>query len=283
MSPTLSPTPVEQLEPRQLMSISASGGLLFVAGSSMRENIRIREDLDGQTGKPVIAVEMDWPDSDRPSILRTFPRDSIRYVYVRSGGGDDVVDLAIATYAVPALAGIRPVSVPARIDGGIGDDALYGGSAGDLVYGSYGKDSIFGIGGRDRVVAGPGDDAVNGGEDDDVLFGNGDDDDIRGDNGNDLIFGNDGNDTLGGDFGDDRLYGGAGDDWLGSVSWGPLPREDGNDLLSGGTGNDKLLGGPGKDRIYGNEGRDTFFDADDESEMLDRTPDEPIEPWADPV
>jgi len=283
MSPTLSPTPVEPLESRRLLSISASGGLLFVAGSSMRENIRIREDLDGQTGKPVIAVEMDWPDSDRPSILRTFPRDSIRYVYVRSGGGDDVVDLAIATYAVPALAGIRPVSVPARIDGGIGDDALYGGSAGDLVYGSYGKDSIFGIGGRDRVVAGPGDDAVNGGEDDDVLFGNGDDDDIRGDNGNDLIFGNDGNDTLGGDFGDDRLYGGAGDDWLGSVSWGPLPREDGNDLLSGGTGNDKLLGGPGKDRIYGNEGRDTFFDADDESEMLDRTPDEPIEPWADPV
>jgi Ca2+-binding RTX toxin-like protein len=275
-------SPIERLESRRLLSITLSDGTLYVRGTGFRENVLIREDRD-QMQNPVIAVEMDWPDLDRPAILRTFPLDSVRSIVVQVGGNNDVVDLAIATYAVPAVEYIRPVRVPSRIDGGLGNDLLYGGNDRDSIYGSYGADTIFGIGGRDWVTGGPGRDRIWGGADDDVLFGNGGDDDIRGEGGNDVIFGNDGDDTLGGDFGDDRIYGGAGNDWLGSVSFGPLPNEGGDDFLSGGTGADRLLGGPGKDQIYGNDGRDTFFDADSQSEMKDRTPDEPIEPWADPV
>ena len=274
--------PVEGLETRRLLSATLSGGTVFVLGSSLRENIFVYETVHPETGEWYLSVMIDWPKLDRPAITRSFPLDKVNSVYVRSGGGNDVVDLAIQTIDIDAV-DVRPASVPARVDGGIGSDVLYGGSAGDVIHGSFGDDAVFAMGGRDRVFGGSGNDTIRGGEDGDVLQGNGGNDDIRGGDGNDVVFGNDGNDRLGGDEGDDRLYGGAGDDWLGSVSFGPLPREDGDDVLSGGPGADRLLGGPGTDRIYGNDGRDTFYDADDESEMKDRTPDEPIEPWADPV
>jgi hypothetical protein len=76
---------------------------------------------------------------------------------------------------------------------------------------------------------------------------------------NDTIRGGSGGDTLQGDNGDDLLDGGGG-----------------VDFLQGGKGNDTLTGGAGVDAIYGNRGADTFSTSDNLSELLDRTPDEPL-------
>ena len=248
---------VETFEPRRLFAATLEGGLLVVMGRPFTENILIREDL-GMRGEPVIAVDIDAPFLDIPATHQEFPKDDVKAVLVRAGGGDDVVDLAIATYAVPALAGIGPVSVGSRVDGGSGSDQVYGGKGTDLLLGNIGDDSLFGMDGNDRLDGGRGDDVLRGGNGNDVLWGGLDDD------------------NLGGDFGNDILFGGYGDDFLGSLGFGPLPDEPGNDILAGGGGNDTLLGGEGFDRIAGNAGRDSFDSADSPSEWLDKQPDEPV-------
>ncbi|MDB5318521.1 MAG: conserved repeat domain [Phycisphaerales bacterium] len=76
---------------------------------------------------------------------------------------------------------------------------------------------------------------------------------------NDTVQAGSGNDTLQGDNGDDILNGGAG-----------------TDVIQGGKGNDTLTGAQGADAIYGNRGTDTYAHSDPLSELLDRSPDEPL-------
>ena len=74
-------------------------------------------------------------------------------------------------------------TVPAKLTGGGGDDALFGGAGddllnagigGDLVDGAEGNDRILGLGGEDLLRGGPGDDVINSGESQagDVIDGN---------------------------------------------------------------------------------------------------------------
>ena len=254
----------ELFESRRLFDATLTDGLLVVMGRPFTEDILIREDI-GREGEPVISVDIDAPFLDIPATHQEFPLQDVKAILVRAGGGDDLADLAIATYAVPALAGIGPVSVGARVDGGSGNDRVYGGWGTDLLLGNIGDDTLFGMDGNDRLDGGRGKDVLRGG------------------NGNDVLWGGLDNDNLGGDFGNDILFGGYGDDWLGSLGFGPLPDEPGNDILAGGGGNDSLLGGAGTDRITGGPGFDTFDSADSPSEMLDRQPDEPIVSFPRPL
>jgi Ca2+-binding RTX toxin-like protein len=109
------------------------------------------------------------------------------------------------------------------IDAGSGNDFVYGGDGNDTILGGDGHDVIEGAGGNDWIDAGKGNDRVDGGS------------------GNDLIRGGDGNDCLDGDSGTDILLGGAG-----------------NDTFSGGSGRDLLIGGVGSDQLMG-EGDDDIL------------------------
>jgi hypothetical protein len=250
---------VDPLEPRQLLSASLNGDVLYVQGTPLSDSILIRQE-PGPADAPGYAVEIGPNDgSKRPTQYWHFPARSVRSILVRAGSGNDLVDLAIATYAVPALAGIGPVAVPAKVDAGLGDDQAFGGTSRDLVFGSFGKDRINGGAGNDFIEGGWGNDTLRGGA------------------GDDFVSGGAGDDVVGGDEGNDRLFGGSGNDFLGSLGFGPRPTEPGDDLLVGGTGEDRLVGGEGRDRLFGGPGRDHFSHADGISEMLDRTPDEPID------
>jgi Ca2+-binding RTX toxin-like protein len=251
---------IEPLEHRRLLSASLSDGVLTVSGRPFSDNIYVREEVKAQTGEKVIVVEIDSPLLDIPATHQEFPAKDVKSILVRGLGGNDLIDLAIATYAAPALAGTGPVNQYTRIDAGSGNDTVYGGSARDVILGGVGNDTLFGTNGNDRLDGGRGNDYLRGGNGNDVLWGGLDDD------------------TLGGDFGDDFLYGGFGNDFLGSFGPGPVPNEPGNDTLAGGGGNDFLLGGEGEDLILGGPGRDTFVSQDAPSEWLDRQPDEPVVP-----
>ncbi len=90
-----------------------------------------------------------------------------------------------------------------RIEGGAGDDTIYGGAGGNVLAGGTGVDTIYGgIGG-------------------DTLFGG---------DGADILYGISGSDALSGGAGDDQLFGGQGEDYLQGGT--------GNDLLTGGRGDD---------------------------------------------
>jgi serralysin len=100
---------------------------------------------------------------------------------------------------------------------------LNGGAGNDNLFGSQANETFNGRGGNDSILAGSGNDTLNGGAGDDSLNGG------------------DGNDKLLGGAGNDVLLGGAGADNLNGA--------DGDDVLTGGAGIDQLFGGIGADRF----------------------------------
>ncbi|WP_290019652.1 VCBS domain-containing protein, partial [Aeromonas bestiarum] len=160
-----------------------------------------------------------------------------------------------------------------RIDGGAGDDILFGdavhfaGINGEgyaaikqYVAGKLSAGSVTDAQVHDYITDHAADfdqsstndkaDVLIGGDGNDILFGQGGDDFLFGGAGNDILFGGSGNDTLYGESGNDTLYGGSGNDTL----FGGI----GDDILSGGLGNDILVGGLGNDILKGDAGADTF-------------------------
>jgi Ca2+-binding RTX toxin-like protein len=114
-------------------------------------------------------------------------------------------------------------STAVAVDGGPGDDTLWGGAAGDLLEGAAGKDTVHGRGGPDGVYGGDGDDTLygeeandtlRGGPGKDTLYGGLNDDNLEGDDGRDTLYGQEDRDTLTSADRDDDLWGGSGNDTL---------------------------------------------------------------------
>ena len=141
-----------------------------------------------------------------------------------------------------------------ELDGGDGNDTMWGGYGDDTVLGGDGNDSMDGGYGKGDTV--DGDDYMDGGAGNDTMWGSVGDDEMRGGEDNDLMHGNEDNDLLHGDDGNDRVFGDEGND----VLFG----DDGNDTLEGGVGNDTLTGGEGNDLFVfdKNSGTDTITDFD---------------------
>jgi len=89
-----------------------------------------------------------------------------------------------------------------------------GGDGDDLMYGGQGGDKMFGDGGDDVMYGGSQGDLLNGGADDDDIWGGFQSDTIFGGPGNDQVFGGHGSDNLFGDGGNDDIYGGPKNDNL---------------------------------------------------------------------
>ena len=137
------------------------------------------------------------------------------------------------------------------VSGGDGDDQLWGEAGNDGLDGGAGSDLVYGEGGNDTIAGGAGSDIVLGGEGHDQIRGDAGDDRIWGEDGNDTVDGGEGADFLSGGPGNDLLAGGAGKDYLDGGA--------GNDTLNGGAGIDVLAGGAGDDTLYGGSEGDTFF------------------------
>jgi len=160
----------------------------------------------------------------------------------------------------------------------------------DTINGGPGDDFIFGQQGVDRINGGPGNDDITGGHDvrhgtdtDDFLYGGEDDDVILGDNGQIVRIRTDlvtdypwvvgvwqkyeapfttsvirnvsRYDDIDSVQGDDEIHGGSGNDILfGQRGDDELHGDEGEDELIGGLGNDYLDGGPGIDILIGDIG-----------------------------
>ena len=108
------------------------------------------------------------------------------------------------------------VNAAGTIFGDAGPNKLNGGPGDDFIFGLGGNDTITGGGGNDEVCSGKGNDTIYGGEGNDKLLGG---------EGKDKLWGGDGSDRLEGLKGDDRLdtedkvrgndeaYGGSGQDY----------------------------------------------------------------------
>lgn len=104
----------------------------------------------------------------------------IALVRVDAGGGRDLVNLG-------GYGTRDPVTIPAQIDGGGGDDAIFGSTAADDLRGGPGLDQVYGAAGNDTVDGGDGVDFLYGGLGDDLIIGR---------EGYDVIGESEGNDTV---------------------------------------------------------------------------------------
>lgn len=107
-----------------------------------------------------------------------------------------------------------------NLEGGGGDDVLYGNDARNILYGGWrqvcvsrgGGYSCTYVDGDDTLYGGGADDKLYPGIGHDTVYGGAGNDEIWGDRGHDYLFGGDGNDVLYGDAGDDTINGGPGYD-----------------------------------------------------------------------
>ncbi|WP_162059611.1 putative Ig domain-containing protein [Undibacterium sp. KW1] len=182
------------------------------------------------------------------------------------------------------------------IDGGKGNDILFGQGGADTVLGGEGDDDIYGddvydnltplsVHGNDSLDGGDGNDTLTGGGRDDRLDGGKGDDVLWGDgyvdgkkildadlHGSDYLDGGEGNDTLVGGGRSDTLYGGTGNDQMygddGFISMEKLGSNYGNDYLDGQAGDDVVDGGGGNDTVIGGDGDDVLY-GDNGSESVE--------------
>jgi Ca2+-binding RTX toxin-like protein len=207
------------------------------------------------------------------------------------GGGDKdfddsvfTVDLGVTNAALLPKVASKPVSNDKHdmVDGGAGNDTLFGMSGNDTMLGGDGDDKLWGNSGDDVLDGGDGNDELHGGAGNDVLSDGA---------GNDIVNGNSGDDTFKAGEGDDVYNGGSGFDTIdfSGARQGmtiDLSKKSasgmGNDVVSGfekvigsnyadvmkgskavdhmdgGAGDDVLRGMGGADVLTGGEGSDTF-------------------------
>lgn len=96
------------------------------------------------------------------NLLGTFLQDDLGMIEIRMLGGNDLVVIDETNGLV------RP---ELHIEGGLGDDTLYGSSSLDWLHGEAGNDVLYGGGGDDWIVGNQGSDLLFGGDGDDRMYG----------------------------------------------------------------------------------------------------------------
>ncbi|WP_366855650.1 tail fiber protein [Brevundimonas sp.] len=157
---------------------------------------------------------------------------------------------------------------PLTLNGGAGDDILYGGGSGDTLSGNDGADQLRG---------GAGGDTLNGGAGDDLLLGGSGADALNGDAGNDTVsyatsgagvIARLGQVGIGGDAQGDTFTGI--EKLIGSAYADELRGSGGANRLEGGQGDDVLNGRGGADQLIGGSGSDTASYANAASGVIAR-------------
>ncbi|HXG11059.1 MAG TPA: hypothetical protein VNK04_14970 [Gemmataceae bacterium] len=203
---------LECLEDRTVMAAGLTAGLasgiLKVQGTEGPDRILIRQD-NGRIAVDGILIQ------ENGRAVAGVSAAAVTRIEVNARGGNDTIRLD---------QGSQPITQPAVVWAGVGDDIVYGGEGGDTLYGGEGTDQLFGCGGSDLLDGGMGNDTLEGAS------------------GNDTLSGGEHNDRLYGGRDDDRLFGWAGDD--------ELYGNEGRDYLNGGTGLDVFNGGADFDTYW---------------------------------
>ena len=122
------------------------------------------------------------------------------------------------------------------LDGGAGDDYIYGGQnagATEILIGGKGDDHLYGEAGIDELYGDDGNDFIDAGGDTDLAFGGAGNDEIYGGEGPDELHGGDGSDLISGGSGTDKLEGEQGDDILFGGQGGGVAQGDSDELIGG--------------------------------------------------
>ncbi|HEX4792610.1 MAG TPA: PKD domain-containing protein, partial [Humisphaera sp.] len=203
---------LEALEGRELMSATigvANGILTLQADPQTASRMIVRLSHEGQQ----VTATINGQD-------QSFDLKNLKGVQMTGSSKADVMRVD------------QRITLPTTLNGGAGNDRIYGGGGADHIDAGDGKDYVNGHAGNDNI---------NGGNGNDTLVGDAGKDYLDGGAGNDSIYGRTGNDSIVGDVGIDTLWGGMGNDTLDGSA--------GADVINGQAGRNRILQGA-KDRVH---------------------------------
>ncbi len=136
--------------------VGLNNGQLQIVGTDGRDIIHISQSGSGG-GSLHVNAHFNVPNGGGSTIY-TFSLSAVTSIRIIGCGGND--DLKIN----------NQVTVSAFIDGGEGNDTVWGGGGNDILLGGEGNDTMDGGDGRDILIGGLGADNMKGGDHDDVLI-----------------------------------------------------------------------------------------------------------------
>jgi hypothetical protein len=187
--------------PHEFKGTSLENGVLTVTGTNASDNIALRL----QAGQPG-TLQVDLGDDGSADF--SFARAAVARIALDGGNSGDRLRIDESN-------GVFADTIPTTIDGGNGNDELFGGTGAETLLGGNGNDLLVG-GGAGTLSGGNGDDTVAGGSGAETLLGGNGNDSIDGNKGNDVAFMGNGNDTFVWDPGDgsDTIEGQNGEDTM---------------------------------------------------------------------
>ncbi len=187
--------------PHEFKGASLENGVLAVTGTNASDNIALRL----QAGQPG-TLQVDLGDDGSADF--SFARAAVAKIALDGGNSGDRLRIDESN-------GVFADTIPTTIDGGNGNDELFGGTGAETLLGGNGNDLLVG-GGAGTLSGGNGDDTVAGGPGAETLLGGNGNDSIDGNKGNDVAFMGNGNDTFVWDPGDgsDTIEGQNGEDTM---------------------------------------------------------------------
>lgn len=147
---------LERLERRAVpaaVSADLRGGVLTVLGTPHNDQVSVF-----RVGNTVTVRSTTLAYGSSSTVTRNYAAALVHAVVLTGEGGDDRLSVA------------ESVEAPARLDGGPGNDVLYGGAYADLLLGGDGNDVLVGRGGDDVLVGGAGADTLDGGRGHNALY-----------------------------------------------------------------------------------------------------------------
>lgn len=168
---------MERLEQRRLLASALVADELVITGTA--DNDFIKVGIDEERGMLTVYDN---------GVTSEYELATISNIRIFGYAGDDYL------YVDPR------VPIPLLIDGGDGNDRIYGGAAADHLLGGAGDDTLVGADGDDRLEGGDGDDVISGNNGNDSLLGGAGMDTIYGGWGSDFLDGGDDLDALRGEY-----------------------------------------------------------------------------------
>lgn len=139
---------MEQLESRQVLAASVTAslsnkGVLTIQGTENGDHLYVRQ-ING-IASTFISVD-NCQISVKGKMCDAVDVNDVKKIVIRGNGGDDSIALHVTDYDA--------VSIDAEVQGGTGNDSIWGGNGDDSLSGNAGQDYLWGYGGDDLLNGG---------------------------------------------------------------------------------------------------------------------------------
>ncbi len=167
------------------LTASLSHGVLQVNDSSSSNDQIVIREHGNQISVNGVKIQVNGKSASSVSAS------AVTSINVQGGSGNELIDLNSG-----AVKGYQPITPPATVHLGKGNDTVYGGAGKETLLGGSGNDVLKATTGNTLIQAGSGKDLLVGGSGTNTLIGGSGDDTIIGGSGNDTIVGGSGSDTV---------------------------------------------------------------------------------------